>query len=428
MPTRFSPYGPKTADQALEYASLTYDEASTFHISGIGDYKGPDDIGNYLIVPAPFVSGLLHSGGVHTQFLIASVATQRIKVGMVKNQIWKHLMPAAIHRTTTLADFERELSIFRANNGSRNAALSDALRLDQKIAEALQKNDTAAFLGLQDNPTLVPKMQAFGQDTVWTVDTKFYPCSAQAQATVTMFPPFTAQAFSESAKQDNVVEDMCKKVQSTCTGENRQFTNISDCEAYYKLLPHHDPKCVEKYGAHTAKGESLMCKYLHQFMVDGQPGLHCFHAGPGKPDVNGKAVCTPSQCDPGESRPSRFEPWSEAQVDSGTKIVEETCTDDNLEDLSVAVLSTLPFCLPSLNGLGCSSTNCSMAINTYLGRLIVNGVVCKCKCASSSFYSYYIALPGSVPKKKERKKSALLSLYPHPLTYTVANSVSKLHA
>lgn len=377
---RFSPYSPTSANEALQFANLVYDDATNFHINGVGDYKGPVDIGNYLIVPAPHVSGLGHSGMLQTQFMIASIAGQSLKVGFSKMELWHHLIPAAIRTTTTRAQFEKELRIFKAGNSSVSTLLKSDLVLDQKVGEALQEHKTADFLGIQDDPTVVLKMQEFGQSTIWKTSTKFYPCSAQAQTLVTEFPSFTNVAFSGSARQVNTVKDMCEQVQSTCTGEYQQFADVSECKAYYEVLPHHDPKCVEKYGPYTAKGESLMCKYLHHFMVGGQPELHCFHAGPGQPDINGKKGCSPSQCDPSESRPSRFEPWSQVQVGMSAEVnLEETCTDNNLEELSVAVLSALPFCLPSLNGIGCSSTNCSMAINTYLGRFVANGVVCKCK-------------------------------------------------
>jgi hypothetical protein len=45
----------------------------------------------------------------------------------------------------------------------------------------------------------------------------------------------------------------------------------------------------------------------------------------------------------------------------------------------MATVSALPFCLPALNGDTCDATNCTQAINTYLGRHIVNGAFCACK-------------------------------------------------
>ena len=55
------------------------------------------------------------------------------------------------------------------------------------------------------------------------------------------------------------------------------------------------------------------------------------------------------------------------------------CGDAELQELTAAVVSALPYCLPSLAGTSCTASNCTQAVNTYLGRFVANGAVCRCQ-------------------------------------------------
>ena len=63
-----------------------------------------------------------------------------------------------------------------------------------------------------------------------------------------------------------------------CTAEagTLQFNTSNECEAYMTSLPMVDPACSDAYGPSSAMGASLMCKYLHHFMIPLAPELHCW--------------------------------------------------------------------------------------------------------------------------------------------------------
>eukprot|EP00961_Rhodomonas_salina_P078330 1052611-Rhodomonas_salina.2 len=220
------------------------------------------------------------------------------------------------------------------------------------------------------------------EKVVWTFDSKRYPCSAMIQTWELELPRFTVENFAISSKLPGTVERMCNRVIAACTGPYQQFNGSYDtCVAYYNSLPDHDPTCTPHFGEFAGQGESLFCKYLHQWMAPLEPQLHCFHAGFPGADVNGKLKCAPTECEAQDSK----------KKEEKLKAQKQECTELDIEELTAAVVYALPYCLPSLGpSASCSKTNCTHALNTYLGRFVNNGVVCA--CASEPLESRLLSL------------------------------------
>eukprot|EP00041_Stephanoeca_diplocostata_P017560 m.356136 g.356136 ORF g.356136 m.356136 type:complete len:1633 (+) comp20746_c0_seq2:97-4995(+) len=339
---RLSEYRPTSANESIEFANIIFDDNSQYHIHGIGDYVGAVDIGNYLSVPSTFVSNVGLSGVEAVASVKGSPSNYRIHISLVRNELWNHVVS--------------EL------NSSQTSGVPASLDVFDQLAPYLRR------LGLT-NATLLAQWAAFGVPTTWKIKANFYPCSIIQKETVTRFPDYTAQEFSNSARVHGTIEAMCVRVMESCTETNQQFDSVENCTAYYTSLPLHDPTCQEKFGPYTTKGESLMCKYLHQFMAPQQPELHCFHAGPNLPDARGVTKCAPEECMDANSSDS-------ATSHSATSVI---CSPKNLEELTIGVIRALHVCLPAINGANCVSSNCTHALNTYLGRLTENGVVCACR-------------------------------------------------
>ena len=157
--------------------------------------------------------------------------------------------------------------------------------------------------------------------------------------------------------------------------------SFENCTAYLSALPTVDPICAARYGPLTAKGESLLCKYIHHFMTSEQPHQHCYHAGVPRPDALGHIKCGPRDCAseaPSGSLGGSSAASSDSSCPSAAAPAAPKCTAEDLEDLTAATIYALPFCLPSLGGSSCGASNCTQAINTYLGRFVSSGVLCDC--------------------------------------------------
>ena len=99
---------------------------------------------------------------------------------------------------------------------------------------------------------------------------------------------FTIDQFVASGKTPNRIKEVCERIQSSCKDEHKQFESEAECVKYMTSLPHHDPICQHKFGPQAVQGQSFMCKFLHHFMAPMEPHMHCYHAGKGLADVNGK--------------------------------------------------------------------------------------------------------------------------------------------
>lgn len=213
----------------------------------------------------------------------------------------------------------------------------------------------------------------------WKSRWQFYSCSMMQRFFNVALPPLGLKAFSESSAQNTTVADMCTSIMAKCVGQHQQYDNYTACVQYLGSLPHHDPRCMGKFGQYNAMGQSLQCKYLHHFMTDLQPELHCYHVGPGKPDVKNHSKCVPQDCDVKDS--SQPLPAASTVSCADSSVKSETprmCSKTEMEELATATLYALQFCLPALQTGDCSFSNCTQAINTYLGRFVKNDVICKC--------------------------------------------------
>ncbi|PWY88288.1 hypothetical protein BO70DRAFT_359735 [Aspergillus heteromorphus CBS 117.55] len=66
---------------------------------------------------------------------------------------------------------------------------------------------------------------------------------------------------------------ICETHEQYCTGENQQYTNSSTC---YTFLTEDIP-----FGKDYQLGmDTLLCREVHEHMVQFDPGLHCPHIGP----------------------------------------------------------------------------------------------------------------------------------------------------
>eukprot|EP00984_Skeletonema_dohrnii_P009580 scaffold3660_cov129-Skeletonema_dohrnii-CCMP3373.AAC.14 len=202
--------------------------------------------------------------------------------------------------------------------------------------------------------------------TKWNFESSFYPCSIVRKREDLKIPQETVKAFSDSAKVSGTVDSVCKTVMEHCTGELQQYSTTEECISFLGSLPHHDQTCQDKYGEYSAMGSSFMCKYLHHFMIPFSPEVHCAHVGKGLPDVGGNFKCIATDCqkDAAKQLKRRMEPYS-------------SCSERDMNELVQGIIYTLPFCLPSLEMQVCLS-NCTQAINTYLGRFAESGVIDSC--------------------------------------------------
>eukprot|EP00984_Skeletonema_dohrnii_P007781 scaffold2870_cov151-Skeletonema_dohrnii-CCMP3373.AAC.3 len=203
--------------------------------------------------------------------------------------------------------------------------------------------------------------------TKWNFEYSYYPCSLLRKREDLEFPPETAKAFSDSAKVSGTVDSVCKKVMEHCTGALQQYNTTEECVSFLGSLPHHDETCQDTYGEYSAMGSSFMCKYLHHFMIPFSPETHCAHSGKGLPDANGNFKCVATDCqkDAAKQLTGQMEPSS------------SSCSERDMDELVQGIIYTLPFCLPSLEMQVCLS-NCTQAINTYLGRFAESGVIDSC--------------------------------------------------
>lgn len=160
------------------------------------------------------------------------------------------------------------------------------------------------------------------------------------------WPDFTSAAFKASAKVMGTIERMCRTIMAHCTGVHTQYNSTQVCRSHLRSLPLVDPSCAKKYGPNAAKGSSLLCKYLHTWMVPNTPELHCYHAGIlGLPDANGSIKCSPHDCDT-------------AQVAVTRDVA--PCTATDAQRVTVGTIHALRFCLLDLGSDMCSD-NCTQA-------------------------------------------------------------------
>ena len=200
-------------------------------------------------------------------------------------------------------------------------------------------------------------------NATWKVQYDFYPCSMMKRAESLAFPDSTARAFSDSGKVDGTKEMICDRIMRGCTGDHAQFDSHEACVAFYATLPHHDATCNAKYGSEfTGMGYSFHCKYLHHFMIDFSPELHCYHSGPGDrgPDAAGKHKCAPDDC--------------ADDLDDGAAY----CAEGEAAELAAGTVEALLFCAPALAGAPVGA-NCTQAVNTFLGRFAASGALCACE-------------------------------------------------
>ena len=213
------------------------------------------------------------------------------------------------------------------------------------------------------------------RDVEWSIDYEYYPCSVMRRAERLAFPQTSADAFIDSAATDvsATVRRMCEVIVTHCTAEagTLQFNTSNECEAYMTSLPMVDPACSDAYGPSSAMGASLMCKYLHHFMIPLAPELHCWHSGPALgPDAKGKVKCAPTDCAPAEAEAAAPPP-------------PPSCTAEEAEEIATGTVYALTHCLPALVTGDCVSSNCTQALNTYLGRFMANGAWCACRAAGA---------------------------------------------
>ena len=207
--------------------------------------------------------------------------------------------------------------------------------------------------------------------TKWNFEYSYYPCSVIRRREYLEFPPEAAKAFSDSAKVTGSIGSVCEVVMEHCTGEAlQQYNTTEECLSFLGSLPHHDQTCQDAFGEYSAMGSSFMCKYLHHFMIPLSPEVHCAHAGKGLPDVGGKYRCIATDC-------QKQKDAAEPEQITGLMEPSSSCSEKDTEELVQGIIYALPFCLPSLEMQVCLS-NCTQAINTYLGRFAESGVIDSC--------------------------------------------------
>jgi hypothetical protein len=242
-----------------------------------------------------------------------------------------------------------------------------------------------------------------------TAQQKFYPCSAvRKEETVSSPVPKNLLDEVSVAKRGDAATTLCNKLMSDCTGVNAQFDSFAECKTYMDALPITDAKCSAAFdGSASAsdsvmfKGHSFGCKYAHHFMIESNPASYCFAAGKGGIDASGAQKCAPQDCNAtlfnsanqgavypqnGAGKGLNFVPaaqggrnhpdWQAAVQEKAKPYAR--CTPKLRDELHLATLHALPYCMSSLATQECSA-NCTQAVNTYLGRFVENGALCDCE-------------------------------------------------
>ena len=84
----------------------------------------------------------------------------------------------------------------------------------------------------------------------------------------------STQAEAVAALSSTLTKSICQVHDKYCTGENRQYEDDAECAKF--LLE--DIRFGEGY---ELGGNTLLCRSIHQQMVQFRPDVHCAHIGPG---------------------------------------------------------------------------------------------------------------------------------------------------
>jgi len=124
----------------------------------------------------------------------------------------------------------------------------------------------------------------------------FAPCSARTREWTLTFDIEDNINFFASGMY--TFEYMCDKIQNDCTGPHKQFETVDECVGFYYMLSQANNECVDDSGsAYTLQGNTTACRFLHHYMTQSSPEVHCYHVGYGHTaDVHGHYRCVPEDC------------------------------------------------------------------------------------------------------------------------------------
>jgi ABC-type multidrug transport system ATPase subunit/cytochrome P450 len=174
----------------------------------------------------------------------------------------------------------------------------------------------------------------------------FAPCTLRVDLITLQFDTGAVQALVDQMPPNVAI---CENIQRWCTGPNLQYQNVHECVAYLDALPAVDPQCISRDNGvdYAVQGNTSSCKFLHHIMAQTGPETHCFHAGPGMPDIHGKIKCAPSDCLP----PPR-------------STVEFACGLPEQADFEQRLVQVLPHCLESVRTSTCQP-DCVRALRQF---------------------------------------------------------------
>lgn len=77
--------------------------------------------------------------------------------------------------------------------------------------------------------------------------------------------------FNVGFDQNNT--EICRTIQTRCTGMNQVYNSIEDCTTFYDSLPRTAPGT----GCEQNTGNSVLCRSVHLYLAKHEPAIHCSH-------------------------------------------------------------------------------------------------------------------------------------------------------
>ena len=169
----------------------------------------------------------------------------------------------------------------------------------------------------------------------------FSPCSGRVTEWNVTFSSEGGIDYFVSGAYSN--RRVCEAIQNNCTGRNAQFSSIAECMAYFDELPASDPACAgdDDGVSYSLQGNTTLCRFLHHFMMQFSPEVHCFHAGRGGVDANGHRKCNPQDC-----ARSNQKDYNTSNYDTEKNAT--TCSAGTQADIETRAVSLLPHCIDTL--------------------------------------------------------------------------------
>jgi ABC-type multidrug transport system ATPase subunit len=177
----------------------------------------------------------------------------------------------------------------------------------------------------------------------------FAPCSARTREWTLRFDIQDNINFFVSGMYE--FETICAQIQNDCVGEHQQFADYDECLDFYYNLPPVDPQCLEPT---FLQGNTTLCRFLHHFMTQSSPDVHCYHVGRGHvADSRGHHRCGSNDCN------GHVEPPTAHEIE-----METGCPAELQADVEMRALAVLPHCVESVSSQRCMP-ECRRALNQF---------------------------------------------------------------